>query len=145
MSALNRNTFVCSVFRAFCCHQLRINQLGAKRTQEFITLFRGVSALSPLVNRAWSAVPVISYLAIGSPNKPRNIIGRPCLEENSMRTFDAISKSSLAAAVAALAAIFLTGARAAESLQIEGGQIADTAPDASRSGALRASHMPLPL
>ena len=55
--------------------------MGAKRTQKFITLFRGVSALSPLVNRAWSAVPVISYLAIGSPNKPRNIIGRPCLEE----------------------------------------------------------------
>ena len=41
------------------------------------------------------------------------------------------AKYSLAAAVAALAAIFLTGARAAESLQIEGGQIADAAPDAS--------------
>ena len=36
-----------------------------------------------------------------------------------------------AAAVAALAAIFLTGARAGESLQIEGGQIADAAADAS--------------
>ena len=49
-----------------------------------------------------------------------------------MRTFMRSAKSSLAAAVAALAAIFLTGARAAESLQIEGGQIADTAPNASR-------------
>ena len=51
--------------------------------------------------------------------------------ENSMRTFMRSAKRSLAAAVAALAAIFLTGARAAESLQIEGGQIADAAPDAS--------------
>src|SRR6516165_11650253 len=50
--------------------------------------------------------------------------------ENSMRTFMRSAKRSLAAAVAALAAIFLTGARA-ESLQIEGGQIADAAPDAS--------------
>jgi para-nitrobenzyl esterase len=48
-----------------------------------------------------------------------------------MRTFMRSAKCSLAAAVAALAAIFLTGARAAESLQIEGGEIADAAPDAS--------------
>jgi len=48
-----------------------------------------------------------------------------------MRIFIRAAKYSLAAAVAALAAIFLTGARAAESLQIEGGQIADAAPDAS--------------
>ena len=48
-----------------------------------------------------------------------------------MRTFMRSAKCSLATVVAALAAIFLTGARAAESLQIEGGQIADAAPDAS--------------
>jgi hypothetical protein len=47
-----------------------------------------------------------------------------------MRTFMQSAKCSLATAVAALAAIFLTGARA-ESPQIEGGQIADAAPDAS--------------
>jgi para-nitrobenzyl esterase len=41
------------------------------------------------------------------------------------------AKCSLATVVAALAAIFLTGARAAVSLQIEGGQIADAVPDAS--------------
>ena len=48
-----------------------------------------------------------------------------------MRTFMRLAKCSLATVVAALAAIFLTGARAAESLQIEGGQIADAAPDDS--------------
>jgi hypothetical protein len=48
-----------------------------------------------------------------------------------MRIFIRAAKYSLAAVIAALAAIFLTGARAAESLQIEGGQIADAAPDAS--------------
>jgi para-nitrobenzyl esterase len=48
-----------------------------------------------------------------------------------MRTFMRSAKCSLATVVAALAAIFLTGARAAESLQIEGGQIADAAPDDS--------------
>ena len=48
-----------------------------------------------------------------------------------MRIFIRAAKYSLAAVVAALAAIFLTGARAAASLQIEGGQIADAAPDAS--------------
>jgi hypothetical protein len=37
-----------------------------------------------------------------------------------MRIFIRTAKYSLAAAVAALAAIFLTGARAADSLQIEG-------------------------
>ena len=47
-----------------------------------------------------------------------------------MRIFIRAAKYSLAAVVAALAAIFLTGARAAE-LQIEGGQIADAAPDTS--------------
>jgi Carboxylesterase family len=51
--------------------------------------------------------------------------------ENSMRPFMRSAKCSLAAAVAALGAIFLTGARAAESFQIEGGQIADAAPDAT--------------
>ncbi len=48
-----------------------------------------------------------------------------------MRIFIRAAKYSLAAAVAALAAIFLTGARAAEALQVEGGQIANAAPDAS--------------
>src|SRR6516162_10599128 len=48
-----------------------------------------------------------------------------------MRIFIRGAKYSLAAAVAALAAIFLTGARAAVAFQIEGGQIADAAPDAS--------------
>ena len=46
------------------------------------------------------------------------------------------AKYSLAAAVAAFPAIFLTGARAAESLQIEGGRIADAAPDASGNPGL---------
>jgi para-nitrobenzyl esterase len=48
-----------------------------------------------------------------------------------MRTFMRSAKCSRAAVVAALAAMFLTGARAAGSLQVEGGQIADAAPDAS--------------
>jgi para-nitrobenzyl esterase len=48
-----------------------------------------------------------------------------------MRAFMRSAKCSLATVVAALATIFLTGARAAEPLQIEGGQIADAAPDAS--------------
>src|SRR5262245_45594779 len=63
----------------------------------------------------------------------RNSIGHPLFNfrVNCMRIFIRAAKYSLAAAVAALAAIFLTGARAAESLQIEGGQIADAAPDAS--------------
>ena len=47
-----------------------------------------------------------------------------------MRIFIRVAKYSLAAAVAALATIFLTGSRAAESLQIEGGRIADAPPDA---------------
>jgi len=45
-----------------------------------------------------------------------------------MRTFMRLAKCSLATAIAALAAIFVTGARAAESLRIEGGQIADAVP-----------------
>src|SRR4029077_3011346 len=53
------------------------------------------------------------------------------MSEKSMRTFMRSAKGSRAAAVAAFTAMFLTGARAAESLQIEGGQIADAAPDAS--------------
>src|SRR5215471_6014644 len=63
----------------------------------------------------------------------RNIVGRPSFNfrVNSMRIFIRTAKYSLAAAVAALAAIFLTGARAAEALQVEGGQIANAAPDAS--------------
>jgi para-nitrobenzyl esterase len=52
-------------------------------------------------------------------------------KDNTVSTFMRSAKCSLAAAVAALTAIFLTGARAAESLQIEGGQIADAALDAS--------------
>src|SRR5262245_62975690 len=63
----------------------------------------------------------------------RNIVGRPSFNfrVNCMRIFIRAAKYSLAAAVAALAAIFLTGARAAEALQVEGGQIANAAPDAS--------------
>src|ERR1700745_4065063 len=52
-------------------------------------------------------------------------------KDNTVSTFMRSAKCSLAAAVAPLTAIFLTGAPAAESLQIEGGQIADAAPDAS--------------
>ena len=51
--------------------------------------------------------------------------------QNSVRMFMRSAKCSLTTAVAALATIFLTGAGTAESLQIEGGQIADAAPDAS--------------
>ena len=48
-----------------------------------------------------------------------------------MRMLMRSAKCSLTTAVAALATIFLTGAGAADSLRIEGGQIADAVPDAS--------------
>jgi para-nitrobenzyl esterase len=51
--------------------------------------------------------------------------------QNSMRMLMRSAKCSLTTAVAALATIFLTGAGAADSLRIEGGQIADAVPDAS--------------
>jgi para-nitrobenzyl esterase len=48
-----------------------------------------------------------------------------------MRIFMRSTKCSRAAAFATVAAIVLTGARSAASLQIEGGQIVDAAPDAT--------------
>jgi Carboxylesterase family len=90
------------------------------------------SACAVAAGLAHSAMPVTSYLAFGSPNKPRSIVARPAIQflrlEKSMRTFMPSAKGSRAAA---FAAIFLTGARAADSLRIEGGQIAGAVPDAS--------------
>jgi para-nitrobenzyl esterase len=48
-----------------------------------------------------------------------------------MRTFRRAARSSTAVVAAFAAAAFMTGTCSAESLQIEGGQIADAAPDAS--------------
>ena len=78
----------------------------------------------------------------------RNIVDRPSFNfrVNSMRAFMRAAKYSFAAAVTAVAAIFLTGTRAAESVQIEGG-VKSLMPHrmVPESGSLRASHMPLHL